>query len=174
MAQVLCDVSEGLKQSEATVKLTSYYGQPEYIPVDRGLLSEDGGRHYLSVGLIYISRERNAALVALPVEADQGPTEFGSSWTNCEQKRRMCRHDPFRPRGARVEGKSSLARIGLGIHVTAPTIHPGFGEKVDDPDFSGSQICLAIWNIARARFDSEEACRSARSQREMASDGNAF
>lgn len=27
---------------------------------------------------------------------------------------------------ARVEGKSSLARIGLAIHVTAPTIHAGF------------------------------------------------
>ena len=30
--------------------------------------------------------------------------------------------------GARVEGKSSLARIGLGIHITAPTIHSGFGN----------------------------------------------
>ena len=27
---------------------------------------------------------------------------------------------------ARVEGRSSLARIGLGVHVTAPTIHAGF------------------------------------------------
>ena len=27
---------------------------------------------------------------------------------------------------ARVEGKSSLARIGLGVHITAPTIHSGF------------------------------------------------
>jgi dCTP deaminase len=27
---------------------------------------------------------------------------------------------------ARVEGKSGLARLGLGIHVTAPTIHAGF------------------------------------------------
>lgn len=27
---------------------------------------------------------------------------------------------------ARVEGKSSLARVGVGIHVTAPTIHLGF------------------------------------------------
>jgi dCTP deaminase len=27
---------------------------------------------------------------------------------------------------ARVEGKSSLARLGLGIHITAPTIHAGF------------------------------------------------
>jgi dCTP deaminase len=50
--------------------------------------------------------------------------------------------------GARVEGKSSLARIGLGTHVTAPTIHPGFGEKVDDPDFLGSQVRLEIWNIS--------------------------
>jgi dCTP deaminase len=49
--------------------------------------------------------------------------------------------------GARVEGKSSLARIGLGIHVTAPTIHPGFGEKLDDPEFIGSPIRLEIWNI---------------------------
>jgi dCTP deaminase len=27
---------------------------------------------------------------------------------------------------ARVEGKSSLARIGLAVHITAPTIHAGF------------------------------------------------
>jgi dCTP deaminase len=45
---------------------------------------------------------------------------------------------------ARVEGKSSLARIGLGIHVTAPTIHPGFGEKLDGPEFIGSAIRPAV------------------------------
>ena len=45
---------------------------------------------------------------------------------------------------ARVEGKSSLARIGLGIHVTAPTIHPGFG--VGDSLTRGSPIRLEIWN----------------------------
>jgi dCTP deaminase len=31
---------------------------------------------------------------------------------------------------ARVEGKSNLARIGLGIHVTAPTIHAGFSGPI--------------------------------------------
>lgn len=31
---------------------------------------------------------------------------------------------------ARVEGKSSLARLGLGIHVTAPTIHSGFSGHI--------------------------------------------
>lgn len=38
---------------------------------------------------------------------------------------------PIRSRlAARVEGKSSLARLGVGIHVTAPTIHSGFANKI--------------------------------------------
>jgi len=47
---------------------------------------------------------------------------------------------------ARVEGKSSLARIGLGVHVTAPTIHAGFGFRAEDPNFVGNPIQLEIWN----------------------------
>jgi dCTP deaminase len=31
---------------------------------------------------------------------------------------------------ARVEGRSSLARLGIGIHVTAPTIHSGFRGRI--------------------------------------------
>jgi dCTP deaminase len=31
---------------------------------------------------------------------------------------------------ARVEGKSSLARLGMGIHITAPTIHAGFTGQI--------------------------------------------
>lgn len=31
---------------------------------------------------------------------------------------------------ARVEGKSSLARLGVGIHLTAPTIHAGFDGQI--------------------------------------------
>lgn len=47
---------------------------------------------------------------------------------------------------ARVEGKSSLARLGVGVHVTAPTIHAGFGDKSDDPAYPGTPIQLEIWN----------------------------
>lgn len=54
---------------------------------------------------------------------------------------------PHRSRlAARVEGKSSLARLGIGVHVTAPTIHAGFGYKKDDPDFPGSPLQLEMWN----------------------------
>jgi len=38
------------------------------------------------------------------------------------------RNDP--KLAARVEGKSSLARLGLGVHVTAPTIHAGFDGHI--------------------------------------------
>jgi dCTP deaminase len=45
---------------------------------------------------------------------------------------------------ARVEGKSSLARIGLGVHVTAPTIHAGFGAEQGKPLLP---IQLEIFNL---------------------------
>lgn len=47
---------------------------------------------------------------------------------------------------ARVEGKSSLARLGIGIHVTAPTIHAGFGVKRGDPEYRGARIRLEIFH----------------------------
>jgi dCTP deaminase len=56
---------------------------------------------------------------------------------------------------ARVEGKSSLARLGLGIHVTAPTIHAGFGAT-GDPDYPGSAIRLEMWNIGPLRIKLEQ------------------
>lgn len=72
MAQVICEVSEGLRTSEATVKLITFDGRPEFLPVDRGLVSTEGGRHCLSVGLIYVNQDKKAALISLPVEADSG------------------------------------------------------------------------------------------------------
>jgi dCTP deaminase len=46
---------------------------------------------------------------------------------------------------ARVEGKSSLARVGMGVHITAPTVHAGFGAKGEtEPP---SPIQLEIFNL---------------------------
>lgn len=47
---------------------------------------------------------------------------------------------------ARVEGKSSLARLGLVIHMTAPIIHCGYGE--DSPRI----ITLEIYNYGPFRI----------------------
>jgi dCTP deaminase len=52
---------------------------------------------------------------------------------------------------ARVEGRSSLARLGVGVHVTAPTIHAGFGFNKKKPDEPGLQIQLEIFNRGFSR-----------------------
>ena len=57
---------------------------------------------------------------------------------------------------ARVEGKSSLARLGIGVHVTAPTVHAGFGYMADDPSFLGSPLQLEIWNVGPLDIKLEE------------------
>lgn len=48
---------------------------------------------------------------------------------------------------ARVEGKSSLARLGVGVHVTAPTIHAGFGAHAPAGSRPGLPIQLEIFNV---------------------------
>ena len=49
------------------------------------------------------------------------PKQFVLGWTE-----ETIELPTFAKLAARVEGKSSLARLGIGIHVTAPTIHAGF------------------------------------------------
>lgn len=45
---------------------------------------------------------------------------------------------------ARVEGKSSLARLGVGVHVTAPLIHAGFKGQIQLEifNFGPNTLCL--------------------------------
>jgi dCTP deaminase len=70
------------------------------------------------------------------------PKEFLLGWT---QERLSL---PHRSRlAARVEGKSSLARLGIGVHITAPTIHAGFGYKASDEKYPGSPLQLEMWNV---------------------------
>jgi hypothetical protein len=67
-----CEVSEGLRRQEATVKVIAADGVAEYMPVDRSILCKEGTRYYLPVTLVSVDRKKKAALVGLPVEADSG------------------------------------------------------------------------------------------------------
>jgi len=53
------------------------------------------------------------------------PGQFVLAWTEEEISLPTSSH-----LAARVEGKSSLARLGIGVHLTAPTIHAGFVGEV--------------------------------------------
>jgi hypothetical protein len=73
MAQLLCkSVEDGLRDAEATVTIEEHDKTPQYLPVDRGMLHKKGKDYYLSVRLLLVDKESDAALVSLPVEADSG------------------------------------------------------------------------------------------------------
>ena len=56
---------------------------------------------------------------------------------------------------ARVEGKSSIARLGISVHITAPTIHSGFEGQIQLEMFNfgphdiildaGMRICQLVF-----------------------------
>lgn len=62
-------------------------------------------------------------------DADKGyelePSRLVLGWT-----RERVNLKPHARVAARVEGKSSLARLGLAVHITAPTIHAGFRGEI--------------------------------------------
>jgi hypothetical protein len=70
--QLICEVSEGLRPSEATVMVTDVQNFRHFLPVDRDLLAEEGGRSCLPVGLIHLDEGQKLALVELPIETDSG------------------------------------------------------------------------------------------------------
>ena len=45
---------------------------------------------------------------------------------------------------ARIEGKSSIARLGVGVHITAPTIHAGFAGRVQLEMFNFGPNCIEL------------------------------
>jgi dCTP deaminase len=73
---------------------------------------------------------------------ETGPRHFILGWTiekiYLPHASRLC---------ARVEGKSSLGRMGLGVHITAPTIHAGFGHNDNDDKDHGRPLRLEMWNV---------------------------
>src|SRR5262249_36814770 len=90
--------------------------------------------------VVGLMREQITILTLPPEGFLLKPGAFVLGWT--EEQIRL----PYPSRlAARVEGRSSLARLGVGVHVTAPTIHAGFGF-LDDPQHAGTRIRLEIWN----------------------------
>jgi hypothetical protein len=82
MARIACKVSEGLRKTEASVEIKDHEGRSEFMPVDRDLLHEDNGGYYLPVSLVHLDRQRNLAVIGLPVEADSGANRI---WVNLSQ-----------------------------------------------------------------------------------------
>jgi dCTP deaminase len=71
------------------------------------------------------------------------PKQFVLGWT--AEKIKI----PVKSRlAARVEGKSQLARLGIGVHINAPTVHAGFPSENSPPQ----PLQLEIFNYSSMTY----------------------
>lgn len=89
----------------------------------------------------------NAFLISVPLEKD-GSFIFPPFQDQPQHVLVMTRERVHLKLGsrlaARVEGRSSLARIGLTVHLTAPTIHAGFNGQITLEMINYSPFILKI------------------------------
>jgi dCTP deaminase len=107
---------------------------------------DPGLQGFNATKLIHDLTERHDIHPANGFDLDRGTLILG--WTReTVDLKENCRM------AARVEGKSSLARVGLGIHVTAPIIHTGFKAP----------FSLKSSTMGRSQFASGAGCEFANS-----------
>lgn len=89
----------------------------------------------------------NAFLIPMPLQPD-GTFDFPPYEDKPRHVLAMTRERVHLKLGsklaARVEGRSSLARIGLVVHLTAPTIHAGFNGQITLEMINFSPFTLKI------------------------------
>lgn len=76
------------------------------------------------------NHEQALSSLLAPVDIEEGgyvfkPGKLILAWTQ-----EYIKLEPHARLAARVEGKSSLARLGIAVHITAPTIHAGFAGQI--------------------------------------------
>ncbi len=72
MAQVVCEVSPGLRDSEKTASVKDIFNRRLHLRVEDGFIATEGGRHYLPIGVVGVDDVKDLALIELPHESDSG------------------------------------------------------------------------------------------------------
>jgi hypothetical protein len=86
MAQLVCEISPGLRDSEKTVAVRDVFGRAQFLRVESGFLAATADRWYLPVGIVGIDHAQKLALVELPHEADSGVNRL---WVRLSELREM-------------------------------------------------------------------------------------
>jgi hypothetical protein len=72
MTQVRCEISAGLRPSEATVAVADIPGSRQFLRLERDFLNAVEGQWFLPVGVVQDDRQQPWVLIELPHEADSG------------------------------------------------------------------------------------------------------
>jgi hypothetical protein len=72
MAQVICEVSPGLRESEKTAAVKDVFDRRHYLRVEDGFIALESEKTYLPIGLVGLDDAKGLALIELPHESDSG------------------------------------------------------------------------------------------------------
>jgi hypothetical protein len=84
MAEVICEVTHGLRESERTVAVKDVYGRRQFLRVEEGFITTEDDKAYLPVGVVGIDKSKNVALIELPHESDGGANRL---WVHLNELR---------------------------------------------------------------------------------------
>lgn len=84
MAQVVCEVTPGLRETEKTVAVRDVYGRRQFLRVEEGFLSVEDGLSLLPIGVVGVDEAKGLALIELPHESDAGANRL---WVRSEEIR---------------------------------------------------------------------------------------
>lgn len=81
-------------------------------------------------GAANFNHETALSTLLKPIEIDENGYLFSPGKLILAWTQEYIKLEPHARLAARVEGKSSLARLGIAVHITAPTIHAGFEGQI--------------------------------------------
>jgi hypothetical protein len=84
VAEVRCEISNGLRAAEATVAVADVHNHRQFLRVERDFLTALGDQWFLPIGVVYDDRHNPWVLIELPHEADSGANRL---WVRREDLR---------------------------------------------------------------------------------------
>lgn len=85
LPEIECEVGDKVGDWGVTVAVQDENQHRQHLSVSQGLITEDAGKNYLSVGVVRVDYPNRRVLVELPQEADSG---VGRLWVPFEAFRR--------------------------------------------------------------------------------------
>lgn len=133
LEQGALEISPSPSDTQYTTSAIDLFLGDEFHVWDESKLNVQGIQIHLDLSQQDFSKTSNAFLIPLK-KNDDGSVIFPPfrehPWHMLAITRERVHLNRDFKLAARVEGRSSLARIGIVVHLTAPTIHAGFNGKI--------------------------------------------
>jgi hypothetical protein len=86
LPEIECTVAPGFLPGELAVGVPDENAHRQHLRVNKNLVAEVGGKHYLAVGIVEVDYRRKRALVELPHEADSGANRLWVPFASFRQE----------------------------------------------------------------------------------------